>query len=102
MACPLEEYRINEICVVSVTGELDDGTSIGILYLYYIRPDEALNMACPLEEYRINEICVVSVTGKLDYWYIILILYTARRGPEHGLPPGGVQDQRDLCRQCYR
>ena len=50
MACPLEEYRINEICVVSVTGKLDDGTSIGILY----------------------------------------ILYTARRGPEHGLPPGGV------------
>ena len=61
MACPLEEYRINEICVVSVTGKLDDGTSIGILY----------------------------------------ILYTARRGPEHGLPPGGVQDQRDLCRQCH-
>ena len=23
MACPLEEYRINEICVVSVTGKLD-------------------------------------------------------------------------------
>ena len=61
-------------------------------------------MACPLEEYRINEICVVSVTGKIDcviYIDIIYILYTARRGPQHGLPPRGVQDQRDLCRQCH-